>query len=98
MALRNRPEVFAVVTHDGKMGNKRNVLAVDKTAEGKYLIRFPSDRSVRPETHKITLTLIGNERRTAQLAQGTGGSELEVHTYHGNAPKDAMFFFAAERL
>jgi hypothetical protein len=98
MALKNRPEVFAVITHDGKMGSKRNVLATDKTGEGKYLIRFPSDRFIRPDTHKITLTVIGNEHRTIQLAEGTGGGQLEVHSYCGNDRKDASFFFAAERM
>jgi hypothetical protein len=98
MALRNRPEVFAVITPDGKTGSKRNVLSTEKTGEGKYLIKFPADRFIRPETHKITLTLIGDERRTAQLAEGGGGNQLEVHTYQGNDKKDAKFFFAAERL
>jgi hypothetical protein len=98
MALRNRPEVFAVITHDAKLGSKRNVLAVDKPGDGKYVIRFASDRFIRPETHKITLTAIGNSRRALQLAEGTGGNQIEVHAYHGNDLRDASFFFAAERL
>lgn len=98
MGLRNRPEFFAVITADGKSGAKRNVLTTDKSGDGKYVIRFPADRFVRPETHKITLIAINNERRSLQLPEGTGGAQLEIHAYCGPDKKDTMFFFSAERL
>jgi hypothetical protein len=99
MALRNRPEVFALVKHDGGIVSKRNITAVEKAAgEGKYILKFPTDRFIRPETHRITVTTIGGDRRTAQLLELAGGNQIEVHTYHGNDHKDASFQFVAERL
>lgn len=98
MGLRNRPEVFAVIAADGRSTSKRNVVSTDRADNGKYVIRFPADRFIRPETHKITLTAINNEQRSLQLAEGTGGVQLEVHAYSGPEKKDTMFFFSAERL
>src|SRR5687767_6950537 len=99
MALRNRPDAFALVKHDGGVVTKRNILAIEKAAgEGKYVITLPSDRFIRPETHKITVTVIGGDRRSAQLLDLAGGNQMEVHTYCGNDRKDASFQFVAERL
>lgn len=95
--MKNQTEVFALVTAEGKMGSKKNVLAIEKTGEGKYLIKFPADRFVRPQTHKINFTVLGTERRTVQLANETGGNQIEVHSFCGNDHKDASFVFDAER-
>lgn len=93
-------DIAVHVQGDGSVVRKRNIQQIERVDNGYYRVRLPPDRSVRPETHHVALTMIGaaDQPRFGQLTS-VAGNTIEVRTYNkdGNMT-DAAFMLAAARL